>query len=97
MSQAETFDPAREVPGRPPRDAAARLAEHVASYVGPFMGNYLRALGFASDAVLELTHVAARTAVMRAFGCTCRDHSDDGAVYAEDVLCPVHRWQERRR
>lgn len=42
--------------------------------------------GPGSQVVAEL----ARRCVLRAAGCICSGSPGGGAVYAEDVLCPVH-------
>jgi hypothetical protein len=56
---------------------ATTAAAHLAAMVNPGDGQ-----GILRD--------MARRAVLRAFGCTCRDHSDQGAVYVEDITCPIH-------
>ncbi len=81
----------RAIPGLPenPEDVKA-LADHVAGRVSSFMEQYAAGIGITEPAVIALTRRAGWFAVLRAFGCTCRDHSDAGAVYAEELWCTMH-------
>lgn len=66
-------------PSRPDPTLADRIAADVAERLRA-MGGQLRGWELIAD--------IAHHAVLSAFGCTCRGH--DGAVYPEDVTCPVH-------
>lgn len=66
---------------RPPAELVEQVTESTRRRMAAALGSTPSAA-----AVAELAADAAR----RAFGCTCRHHSDPGAVYVEDVTCPIH-------